>query len=45
MKSDADFKDLYTNVHAQAVLQTKANKVPSNAPAVVDHAFKSVGII
>jgi Zn-dependent metalloprotease len=45
MKSDADFKDLYTNVRAQAVLQVKANKVPAGAAEAVDNAFKSVGII
>ena len=45
MKSDADFKALYKAVHGQAVSQAKAKKVPSDAAAVVEHAFKSVGII
>ena len=44
MKSTANFTDLYKAVRAQAVLQVKANKVPANAAAVVDFAFKAVGI-
>ncbi|WP_184542288.1 M4 family metallopeptidase [Mucilaginibacter sp. FT3.2] len=45
LKPNSNFKDLYNAVHQKATDMATASVLPANAAAVVDNAFKTVGII